>query len=44
MKSTPTTGTPGQLDTKLVWENGQAFMHCRDKGTWKTMTQFEVNL
>ena len=30
------------LDTKFVWENGQAFMQCRDKGQWKTMTKFEV--
>ena len=30
------------LDAKFVWENGQAFMQCCDKGNWKTMTQFEV--
>ena len=30
------------LDAKFVWENGQAFMQCRDKGQWKTMTKFEV--
>ena len=30
------------LNTKFVWENGQAFMQFRDKGKWKTMTKFEV--
>ena len=30
------------LDTKFIWENGQALMHCRDRGQWKTMTKFEV--
>ena len=27
------------LDTKFVWENGEAVMQCRDKGKWRTMTQ-----
>ena len=30
------------LDTKFVWENGTAVMQCRDKGKWRTMTQFEI--
>ena len=30
------------LDTKFIWENGQALMQCRDKNSWRTMTQFEV--
>ena len=30
------------LDTKFVWENGQAFMQCRDKRQWMSMTKFEV--
>ena len=31
------------LDNKFLWESGQAFMQCRDKGNWKTMPQFEVH-
>ena len=27
------------LDTKFVWENGEAFMQCRDTGRWKTHGQ-----
>ena len=27
---------------KFVWEKGQAFMQCRLKGQWKTVTKFEV--
>ena len=30
------------LDTKFVWENGQALMQCRDKSTWHARTQLEV--
>ena len=30
------------LDTKFVWEDGTAIMQCRDKGTWRTMTKFEI--
>ena len=30
------------LDTKFVWENGEAVMQCRDKGKWRTMTKFEI--
>ena len=30
------------LDTKFIWENGQALMQCHDRGQWKTMTKFEV--
>ena len=30
------------LDTKFVWENGEAGMQCRDKGKWRTMTKFEI--
>ena len=30
------------LDTKLIWENGEALMQCRDKGHWRTMTKFEI--
>ena len=30
------------LDTKFVWENGTAVMQCKDKGKWRTMTQFEI--
>ena len=30
------------LDTKFIWENGQALMQCRDKNNWRTMTQFEA--
>ena len=30
------------LDTKFIWENGQALMQCRDKGQWKTMAKLEV--
>ena len=27
------------LDTKFVWENGEAVMQCRDKGDWRTVSQ-----
>ena len=30
------------LDTKFIWENGEALMQCRDKGQWRTMTKFEI--
>ena len=30
------------LDTKFVWENGEALMQCRDKEQWRTMTKFEI--
>ena len=30
------------LDTKFVWENGEAVMQCREKGKWRTMTKFEI--
>ena len=30
------------LDTKFVWENGEAVMQCRDKGKWHTVTKFEI--
>ena len=30
------------LDTKFIWENGEALMWCRDKGHWRTMTKFEI--
>ena len=30
------------LDLKFYWEAGAAYMQCKDKGQWKTMTQFEV--
>ena len=30
------------LDTKFVWEDGEAVMQCRDKGKWRTMTKFEI--
>ena len=30
------------LDTKFIWENGEALMPCRDKGQWRTMTKFEI--
>ena len=30
------------LDTKFVWENGEAMMQCRDKGQWCRMTKFEI--
>ena len=30
------------LDTKFVWENVEAAMHCRDKGRWRTMTKFKI--
>ena len=30
------------LDTKFVWENGEAVMQCRDKSKWRTMTKFEI--
>ena len=32
-------GRPANLlDTKFVWENGEAVAQCRDKGKWRTMT------
>ena len=31
------------LDTKFVWENGEAVMQCRDKGKWRTMTKIEIH-
>ena len=31
------------LDTKFIWENGEALMQCRDKGQWRTMTKFEIS-
>ena len=30
------------LDTKFVWENGEAVTQCRDKGKWRAMTKFEI--
>ena len=30
------------LDTKFVWDDGEAVMQCRDKGKWRTMTKFEI--
>ena len=30
------------LDTKFVWEDGEAVMQIRDKGKWRTMTKFEI--
>ena len=30
------------LDTKFIWENGEAVTQCRDKGHWRTMTKFEI--
>ena len=30
------------LETKFIWENGEAWMQCRDKGHWRTMTKFEI--
>ena len=30
------------LDTKFIWENGEALLQCRDKGHWRTMTKFEI--
>ena len=30
------------LDLKFYWEGGAAYMQCKDKGQWKTITQFEV--
>ena len=30
------------LDLKFYREGGAAYMQCKDKGQWKTMTQFEV--
>ena len=36
-------GRPANLlDTKFIWENGEALMQCRDKGQWRTMTKFEI--
>ena len=31
------------LDTKFVWENGEAVMQCQDKGQWRTMTKLEIS-
>ena len=30
------------LDTKFIWENGEAVMQCRDKGQCRAMTKFEI--
>ena len=30
------------LDTKLILENGEGLMQCRDKEDWRTMTKFEI--
>ena len=30
------------LDTKFVWENGEAVVQRRDKGKWRTMTKPEI--
>ena len=30
------------LDTKFIWENGEALMQYREKGQWRTMTKFEI--
>ena len=30
------------LDTKFIWEKGEALTQCRDKGQWRTITQFEI--
>ena len=30
------------LETKFIWENGEALMQCRDRGQWRTMTKFEI--
>ena len=30
------------LDTKFIWENGEALVQCRDKGQLRTMTKFEI--
>ena len=30
------------LDTKFIWENGEALMQCRDEGQSRTMTKFEI--
>ena len=30
------------LDTKFIWENGEALMQCRDKGQWRTTTKSEI--
>ena len=36
-------GRPANLlDTKFIWENGEALMQCRDQGQWRTMTKFEI--
>ena len=30
------------LDTRFIWENGEALMQCRDKGHWRIMTKFKI--
>ena len=38
----PLGSLANSLDTKFVWENGEAVMQCRDKGRWRKMTKFEI--
>ena len=36
-------GRPANLlDTKFMWENGEALRQRRDKGQWRAMTKFEI--
>ena len=30
------------LDTKFIWENGEALMQCRHNKQWRTMTKIEI--